>query len=335
MPVVSIGDMSQHFMSLRNTGNIKSDLARLGQELSTGKVSDISKHLGGDTQRLSGVSHSLDVLAAYTQSANETSSLLDHFQLTLGKVDDTRSKTADALLLISEHSQPNQISFAANTARIAFGDMVSAINTRHSGRSLFGGGNVDGPPLASAESMLTDIASAVGAASTTSDILQAIESWFDSPAGGFSSMGYQGDTATNIERNIGEDKSVVIDIRADDLALREILKATALAAILPDISGNLSSREQGALLQTAGTNLLSTSSEGALLQSQIGRLQETVATSQAALASEKATLSIVHNNITSADPFETATKLEAIQLQLETHFAVTGRLSRLSLLEYI
>jgi len=36
-----------------------------------------------------------------------------------------------------------------------------------------------------------------------------------------------------------------------------------------------------------------------------------------------------------ADPFETASTLQAVQLQLETHYAMTARLSRLSLAEYL
>lgn len=335
MPLVSIGDMSQQFLSLRNTGNIKSDLARLGQELSTGLVADITEHLGGDSRQFSGVKHSLDVLDAYRQSTNETALLLDRLQLAFGQIDETRSRTADALLLITEHSQPNQMEFAAETARIAFGDIVSAINAKHAGRSVLGGGEVDVAPLLDADSMLSDIVSSIGASPLTSDIIQAVEDWFDNPTGGFSSIGYQGSAGTTMTRNLGANQTITVDIRADDQSIREILKATALAAIVPDIASNITAQDQGVLLQKAGVDMLSASGDAASLQSRVGFLQETVSTAQARLASEKSSLSIAHNDLISADPFDTATRLEAVQLQLETHYTVASRLSRLSLVEYI
>ena len=138
MPVVSIGDMSQQFMSLKNGGAIKSDLARLGQELSTGKVADITAQLGGDPRQFSGIVYSLNVLDAYQVAANETMTVLDQMQIVLGRVDQSRSDTADALLLVSGQSQAQQINQAGDIARLAFDDMVNSLNGQFADRRLFG-----------------------------------------------------------------------------------------------------------------------------------------------------------------------------------------------------
>ena len=335
MPVVSIGDMSQQFMSLKNGGAIKSDLARLGQELSTGKVADITAKLGGDTRQFSGIVYSLNVLDAYQVAANETATVLDQMQIALGRIDQSRSDTADALLLVSGQSQAQQIDQAGDIARLAFDDMVNSLNGQFAGRKLFGGVEVQTPPLADPQIMLDDILATIGGAVTTDAVLQVVDDWFNDPAGGFATVGYQGDTGDAPTRRIADNLEIDVDVRADDQAIRDLLKAGALGAIMSDLTSNLTQLDRGSLLQRAGLDLLGVSGSTAKIQGQLGNLQSIVATGQTRLETERATLSIAQNTMETADPFETATRLEAVQAQLETHFTVTSRLSQLSLVEYI
>jgi flagellar hook-associated protein 3 FlgL len=256
-------------------------------------------------------------------------------QLALGRVDEIRSRTSSDLLAINESSQSLQIKSASENARLAFGEMVSSINNQYLGKNIFGGGEVGVPPLVAAETILADIATEIGATTSVNDLIQGVDNWFDNPTGRFSTFAYQGETAAAQSRNLGSDQSVAIDVRAADNSMRNILKSLALAAIVPDFSLTLPTRDQGALLQKAGVAMLGAAVDAAHLQSTVGFKQEFISTAQARLSSEEASLSILYNEMVSADPFETATRLEAIQTQLETHFTVTGRLSRLSLVDYI
>ncbi len=335
MPIVSIGDMSQHFMSLKNGGAIKSDLARLGQELSTGKVADITAHLDGDTRQFSGIVHSLSVLDAYRIAAKETSTTLDQIQIVLSRVDQSRSDAADKLLLVSGESQPGLVEQAADIARLAFNDIVNTLNGQFAGRSLLGGANVDVAPLADPNTILSDLLAGVGGATTTAAVEQAVEAWFDDPAGGFAIFAYQGDDGDMPSRRIAENLKIEVDVRADDPAIKDLLKAAALGAIMSDLGSSLSTRDRGNLLRKAGIEMFASSASVIGLEAKVGNLQAIVATGQTRLEAERTALSIAQNNFENADPFETATRLEAVQAQLETHFTVTSRLSRLSLVEYI
>lgn len=335
MPIVSIGDMSQHFMSLQNGGQIKSDLARLGQELSTGKSADVVEKLGGQTRQLSAITHSLDVLNAYQQSANETALTLDHMQFALDRVEQQRGSAVDTLLLISPQSQAHQISQASITAGQAFESMVGALNGRLAGRSLFAGAAVDRAPLADATTMLDDLRSNLVAATTQSDVEAIVQFWFDDPAGGFAMIGYLGDTNIDISRQVGPDQTIDLPFRADDPDIKELLRASALGALAGEMTGTLTQVEQANLLKEAGTSLLGASAGLTETQAGVGVLQAVVDTGQTRIASEQTSLSLVYNDLTEADPFETAARLQAVQTQLEIHFAVTARLSRLTLAEYI
>lgn len=335
MPIQTLGDMSQHFTSLRNGGAIKSDLARLGQELSSGRVADVTAHLGGDTRGLSGINHSLTLLSSFQLVAKETNMMLDNMQMAISRVEQVRSSTASSLLLINEHSQAAQIQNGRDAAIASFEDVVATINGRFAGKSVFGGADVVNAPLAPADAMIADIMAGIGINPTNADIVQQVNDWFDTPGGGFATFGYQGDTGPEVSTKVSSDQTIHIDARADNESFRAVLKAAALGAVASELSGSLSQIDLGRLLQKSGTELLAASSATATMQSSIGFQQEVVSNTQARQSAELSALQIAYNDLTASDPFETAVQIEAVQTQLETHFALTGRLSRLSLLEYI
>lgn len=334
MPVTSVGDMSQHFMSMRNGGAIKTELSRLAQSLSTGKVVDVTRALNGDTARLSGMNYSLTQLESFGQAAKETGQTLDRMQTVLGQVDALRGQVSEQLLLINDGSTTAQVNEAARAARGAFESIVNTLNTQVADRALMGGAAVGGPPLASADTMLSDLQAAIGGATSLAAIEAVVTNWFDDPAGGFATIGYLGDTGAVTERRISETKSVLLDARADDPAIKETLKAAAFAALANDVPG-LDRTTKAELLRRAGTGLFAASSPLVAIQSRIGSAQAEVDRTATEMNAQRAALEIAKNDLVSADPFDTASRLQSVQLQLETHYTVTARLSQLSLLRYI
>lgn len=334
MSTISVGDMAQQFTSLRNGGAIKTDLARLAESLSTGKVADITKQLNGATTQFSALEYTLTQLDGYDQAATETGQLLANIQTVLSQVDNTRGRTAERLLLVNESSTIAQVDEAASSARNAFETAVRALNTQLADRALLGGADVDGPPLAPADDMLSDLRLQIGAITDPAAITGIVDLWFEDPAGGFATIGYLGDTGPFVEKRISETKTLEINARADDSAIVEVLKGAALAALASDVPA-LDRETKVALLQTAGERLFAASSDLISVQARIGFSEAGVDQTLAETAAQIAALGITKNNTISADPFETATRLQAVQLQLETHFSVTARLSQLSLLRFI
>ena len=334
MPIVSVGDMAQHFISQRNGGTIKTEFSRLAESLSTGRVTDIAAELSGETTRLSGISHTLSQLEAYAQSATETDLMLSSMQTVLQQVDLTRSQTGSQLLLLNDSSSVPQINEAGHAAKDAFGEMVNSLNTRFADRTLMGGTAVDQPALASAEDMLVDLQAAIGAATDQATITAAVDAWFDDPAGGFAAVGYLGDTGPVLTKRISDTKSYQIDARADDPAIREVLKGAALAALAGDLS-TLDSDTKSDLLQDAGSRLIGSSAGLIAVQSRIGFIESEIVQTQVELNAQETALQMSKNDLISADPFDIASQLQSVQLQLETHYSVTARLSQISLLDYI
>uniref|UniRef100_UPI0035C7E5CB flagellin n=1 Tax=Yoonia sp. TaxID=2212373 RepID=UPI0035C7E5CB len=194
MSGISIGDMVQQFTSLRNGGMIKSELGRLSQSLSSGKVDDLTAELGGGTERFSGLSYSLQQLDAYQTAARETAQLLSDTQTVLSRLDSLRNTTSERLLRVNEASTSAQVQEAAQSSRSTFDEMVRTLNTQIGDRALLGGARVDAAPLASAGDMMNAIATAIGGATDAATIITTVDDWFDAAGGGFVTMGYLGDT---------------------------------------------------------------------------------------------------------------------------------------------
>ncbi|MGR3292274.1 MAG: flagellin [Paracoccaceae bacterium] len=72
-----------------------------------------------------------------------------------------------------------------------------------------------------------------------------------------------------------------------------------------------------------------------ILRANVGSAEARIEDATAQNSAEKFALEIARADITAIDPYQTATELEAVALQLETLYTLTVRLSRLSLSEYL
>lgn len=334
MSVTSLGDMAQQFTSLRNTNAIKTELAIQTERLSTGYVEDITAALDGQTARFSAIDYSLTQLDAYGQIAAETQQTLENVQIALSRVDDERSLTAERLLLVSDASTDAQIDEAAASSRNSFETMVSTLNTQVGDRALLSGARVDTPPLASADDMLADLVATIGTEQDPVAIASIVDAWFDDPTGGFAIMGYLGDTGQPVQKRISETQTIEMTARADDPAIKETLKGAALAALASELPV-LDREAKTVLLQDAGARLFTASTDIVALQARVGFSEARVEQSLSQTKAQETSLGIARNDLIQADPYETAARLQALQLQLETHFAATARTAELSLLRFI
>jgi len=330
----SVGDMAQQFVSRRNGSSIKSEFAALSNSMSSGKVSDLTRELGGETARFSGLQYSLSQLDTYQQSAQETLQVLESEQLVLQNLDTIRNTTAQQLLLVNESSTRAQLDQAAEASRSTFDTVVRLLNTQVADRSLFGGARVNQPPLAPADDMIASLGAAVGTTMDASSIVAIVDDWFESPTGGFAVVGYLGDTGPSRQRKVNDTTTVAFTARADNAATIELLKGAAIAALAEE-NPTLDQQAKVTLLEEAGKRLFGAATPLTEMQAQVGYTEKQVQDAMAGNSAQITGLSILQNNLERADPFETATRLQAVQLQLETHFAVTARMSQLSLLRYI
>lgn len=335
MSFSSIGDMRQHFQLTQTSSRLKSQLDTLVQEMTTGQKEDLTQHLGPQQTVVTGLDRQLSLLDSYANANKGTAQTLAAMQTVLGTLEDQRLASGEAMLAINEASTPSQLEEAGRVARLGFEATFAALNTRWGDQSLFAGNAVSGQALADAGDMITQIKAAILGATTAADVSTAVDTWFNAPGGGFETNAYQGDAMGFVTRPAGQSDDISINMRADDPMVRDLLKALAKGALAGDPTMGLTQSVSQDLQKLAGVDLLTVASDLAGVQSRLGHLEGQVQDAAVRIASQQTSFGMARNDMVSADPFETATRLDALQVQLETHYTLTARLSRLSLTEYL
>ena len=210
------------------------------------------------------------------------------------------------------------------------------MNAQIGGRALFAGAATDSPALADADTILSALTEVTATAADAAEAADRVDDWF-APGGDFdtSGLGYVGSATRMSGFRVADGTRADIHIRADDPAIRETLKGLALAALVKDgpFNGNVEQRSD--LARIAGGQLLSSQSAFIAARAEVGTAQATIENATTQNAAERTALSISRNEITSIDPYQTAVELREVEVQLETLYSMTARLSRLSLVNYL
>jgi len=329
MAMTTIGDLAQHFATRRQNTDIKARMNVLTTELSSGKIQDLTRHLSGDTARVSSVDRDLRQIASYQLANTETAQQLTAVQAVLTEAETMRGDLSSAAVMITESSTASDIEAVSHSAKQTLKSLIQSLNTQFAGHSLFAGTTTDTRALADAETLISAV---TVAAQSGSDPMAGIEAWFDDPSG-FQSVGYTGDSGDLPTRRLGPDRMISIPARADSDAIRDTIRAVVTAAIATDIG--LSLDDQIGMISAASEQLFTAADGIARLQGEVGLAEQTVEDQSARLTAQKAAVTLMQSALTDADPFETATNLQQVQLQLETHYTLTARLASLSFTGYM
>jgi len=334
MSIQGIGDLAQSFQLRRDNARLQETFRTLADELSSGRRSDLGRTVAGDFGPLLGIERGLKALAAYETAATEAGLMADAAQSALGFVRDRAAAIAPALLLSEEDYQPVTVEAAAATAARGFEDAVSALNTRVGDRSVFAGVATDSPALADPETMLSEIETAIAGETTAAGVEAAVAAWF-APGGGFEINGYLGDTPALSGIPVSEGERVTLDVTAADDGVRDVLAGLAMGALLDRglFAGNL--EERARVSRAAGDNLLSADYAIIETRARVGVAEERIEAAKTRNAAETLGLELAQASIVDVDPFETASRMREVEVQLETLYTVTARMSRLNLTAFL
>lgn len=334
MTFLSIGDLAQSFQLRRDTARVQGDLLRLSGELSSGLRSDLAAATAGDLGPLAAIERDLDAVDAFTLAAKEAKFIGEVANDVLGRISDDLGVSAATLLMSETLVQPALVDNAASDARQRFDSAVAALNTQVAGRSLFSGQAYDTAPLADADAILGDLYVVVSVETTVEAALAAIDTWF-APGGAFETTAYLGSSADAPPVRLGDGAVAQPTLRAADPRIVESLKSFASAALLDLGLFAGSPNLRADMARTSGERLLSASDDLNAARAAIGEGQQAVERARVRLESERSAFELARNEIVSADPFETAVRLQEAQSQLETLYIVMSRLSAMSLAGYL
>lgn len=334
MAAISTGDMARSLMLQRNLTAAKADVARHSAELATGRVADAGRALAGDYGALAAVEASLARIDGWSRAGAEAETALGAMQAALEAMGSGADAMAGALMVAFGTGDPRLLGHALAEGRSRLEGAVAALNVRLADRSLFAGAAGSGPALAGADAMLEGLRSAMSAAQTPEAALAALDHWFDGPDG-FVVAGYLGSDVPAGPYALAPGDVLSIGVTAADPGLRATLKPLALATLLSEglFAGDAGARDR--LARAAAEGLMAGAGAHAGVAARLGVMEERVAAAQARNGAEGSALTMARARLVEADPYAAATALEAAQTRLETLYAVTARLSRLSLVDFL
>jgi len=334
MNMTSLGDMAQSLILRSRTMALKSAMITLSNELSTGQTSDVATRLGGDYAYLTDIDRSLSRLGGFALATSEAAVFTGAAQLGLERMQGVASRLGADILTINPASVESARQQNGQQARTGLDTILGALNGVVGGRSLFAGTATDISPMASSDTLISALKTEVSGLVLTSQILQAIDDWFADPAG-FKAIMYSGSDQPLAPLQIGENEQVSLSLRADNADFASLLRNVAVAALATDPDLGLDITAQNALLKTAGEGLLNDDIGLTGQRAELGFAQARIEDGNARTAAARTSLEYARNQLLEADPFETASRLQEVQFQLESLYAVTVRNSRLTLLNYL
>lgn len=320
-------------LSQQNTA-LKRQVSDLSQALSSGTVTRVSSHLRGDLVVLSGIDSRLANLDSYAAAITGAETDVSLILNALETISTVSAGAAKAMLSSSSAQSASAVETGAHAARASLEGFMSALSVQSAGRALFSGQNPASTPFGDPADLLSALTPLLSAATSADEVATLVEQAITSPGTLFSSTLYRGGDAAS-GALIDTETALPALPTAQDTSLRRMLGALAMASLAADPALSLSTAERSALIAKSGEEMLSVAPALAVLQGQVGSQLGTIETTQTRQTSERNALSLQRSALVGADPYETAAALTERQTQLETLYALTARVSRLSLAAYL
>lgn len=333
MANISVGDLALSMLLSRRNATLKDSIQALSQEAVTGLARNTTERVGGDFVPLAGIEATLTQLEAFRRVTTETGAVASHMQIALNGIADSASTLSSALLAGASSNSATRVNTLAFDANQRLQSAMAALNTRIGERSLFAGDATDRAAVTDTETMMVALDAAIAGSISSADVETAVNAWFSDP-GGFEATVYGGGNPLK-PISVGPDQQAQIDVTALDPAIVSMVKGLAMASLLNRGALSGSDVARADLAKRAGEGLASSQTAFAELTARLGTTEASIINAGIQNDTAKSALETARLGLLSVDPYETAAKLQEAQTQLETLFAITSRMSRLSLVNFL
>jgi flagellar hook-associated protein 3 FlgL len=328
---------------------LQGKLAVASQELSSGRHADIGEALGLRTGETVSLRQEHAGLAAIIDANGLVAARLDATQDALEGIVDLAQRFLGSLIgAQGAEPAPRVLVAEARTGLAALGDML---NAALDGQYLFAGLNADAKPFADyfatpASAGRTAIAAAFTSAFGMTQTDPAVATIDAAPMQGFLDTAFATEfadpawganwsaaSAKNVQSRISRSERVETSTNVNEAAFRQLASALTMVADLglADLNEGAANAVIAAAVRQVGEAI------GGLagLQAALGVSQERVAQASARMSIQIDVMTTVITGLEAVDPAEAATRVSMLTQQIETAYALTGRLHRLSLLDFL
>jgi len=320
-------------------------------EATTGQYADFGLSLGAGAGTAVNLSNSVNQLQTLVDSNSLVNTRLSSAQSALGQLSDNAQTILNALLSVNSTTDATQIQSASTEIKNAFEASTSAANLSANGEYLFGGTNVGTAPLNDYfSSSGTDAktaydnafssyfgfsqddaqVSSITGTQMTDFLNNVVSPMFE---GSDWQANWSNATDQGMTSRISTNEVVTSSTTANSEGVRKLAMASVVSVEM--LGKSLSNDARSALTSFATTATGDAVTALDADRSQLGVVQSRVSDANSSLNSQIDLVKTQMNDLESVDPYDAATRVNTLTNQLETSYALTSRISQLSLLNYL
>ena len=331
------------------TARVRAELNRANQELASGRLADVGLELASRAGYLAELDSRRNVLEGLRDDANIARGRLAVIQQSLAQAADGAQDYLKLLLPLK--TGQGDAKLAQEQAAGLLQQLASLLNVSYQGAHVFGGRNISGLPLAdyfaeppSAARQAVENAfiarfgfppsdpavATITAADMRDFLANDLPPLFEPPQwqANFS-------TATDdaMRTPIGENDTVPSTTSANDPAIRKLAMAYVMMAGLGTENLNAAARQEvvAAAIEATGEAIAGLDTMRSLIGVREERVRKAVDNLDARIALMEKEVA----GMQQVDIHEAAERVNALTLQLETSYRLSGRLQKLSLLKFM
>ena len=335
MYIGGLSDLAASLNQARRISDTTDQLTKKSVELTSGLKADLVPASGGDGRRFFALENSLARVETYRQQIVHADAMSSAVQTQLERIEGEASVIGlDMLSAIERQDYASSVTIS-RSAKSSLESVVSALNSSIGGRYLFAGTESGSLAVADADQIMAGVEAAVSGLTAPADIIAAVDDYFFDPAGGFETSDYLGSSDDLPSLRVSDTEDVDVTLRADDARIRQTLYGLSLLTLGSNAAYASDTTAQSAIFAEGASAALNARNDIIVAREEIGIAQETLTRAQATNQAERDTLELIRAEERGADPYRTATEVEALSQQVELLFTMTVRLSQLTLVNYL
>lgn len=315
-------------------------MAEASQEAVTGRYADVGIALGSKTSQTVSFRQDVDRLESITKSNDVAATRLSASQLVLNDLVSQATTFNKSALLYS--SQVNgQLSTAESQA--VFNGFLDRFNATNDGAYIFAGINTDVKPVTYSAAAATSVQTAFNTLSggNPSSVTPAAMEAFLADGGPFSALfndtnwkaNWSQASDTNIKSRISTNEMIDTSTNANEQPFRDLMRAATMmsqlsnAGLQPDTMRVVAQRASS-VLSVALTGLSNQ-------QATLGVSEQRISDSNEKMSLQKDLFSNRIDALEGVDRNEASVRVTELEQQIELSYAITGKIQKLNILDYL
>lgn len=335
--------------SRRSISDLQLQLVKAQKELGTRRYADIGLELGHRTSQTVSFRHDFARLEGNIDANALVKARLDMTQNVMTNVRNAGQELLNSLSVA--HSGTSDPAIVQVRAESGLNSLIAGLNSTVNGEYIFGGVNNQEKPVADyystpqsaarqavADAFMTRFgvsqSSPAAANITAADMQDFLDNefaaLFDEPAW---TADWSQASSENTKSRISGTETISTGENANALAIRKLGQAFTMVADLGIKTLNKDAART--VIDTAMKVLGGAMGATSTAQANLGTAQQMVTQANERMSLQADILNTQINGLEAVDPYEAATRANTLMSQIETAYALTGRIQKLSLLNFL